>query len=118
MNIRQLTKTHWYIGESLVSFRQFGECTRNSRQHILWTFAICECPVGESLIGEIRVSRFSQNWFLDKALYWDTGNDPLMLSDRFEISTTDSLNYSPRVLLAVFIFDRPIRIHRVSRVNS
>ena len=57
MNIRQLTKTHWYIGESLVSFRQFGECTLNSRQHILWTFAICECPVGESLIGEIRVSR-------------------------------------------------------------
>ena len=57
MNIRQLTKTHWYIGESLVSFRQFGECTLNSRQHILWTFAICECPVGESLIGEIRVSQ-------------------------------------------------------------
>ena len=26
----------------------------DSRQHILWTFAIGECPVGESLIGEIR----------------------------------------------------------------
>ena len=25
-----------------------------SRQRILWTFAIGECPVGESLIGEIR----------------------------------------------------------------
>ena len=75
MNIRQLTKTHWYIGESLVSFRQFGECTLNSRQHILWTFAICECPVGESLIGEIRVSQNSfqyihyREWILENLIF-------------------------------------------------
>ncbi len=56
MDIRQLAKIHWCIGESIVDFRQFGECPLNSRQHILWTFAFGERPVGESLIGEIRVS--------------------------------------------------------------
>jgi hypothetical protein len=37
--------------------------------------------------------------------YCDTASHPLILSDRAEIFTTDSLDYSPEVVLAVFLFN-------------
>jgi hypothetical protein len=57
-DIRQLAKVirvYWrkYNGHSPI-----GESHESILAKVQWTFAIGECPIGERLIGEIRVSLF------------------------------------------------------------
>jgi hypothetical protein len=61
---------------------------------------------------------FLKTSFSWKAFDCATYNPSLILSDRAEIFTTNTLKYSPEVKSAVLIFDQPIRIYRVFKPTN
>ncbi len=61
---------------------------------------------------------FLKNGFSSNALNCATDDLPLTLSDRAEVFTTDTSNYSPGVKLTVFVFDIFIRIYRLLKVKN
>ncbi len=57
VDIRQLAKVFYMYWRKYSGLSPIGESPVCVLARVQWTFAIGECPVGESLIGEIRESQ-------------------------------------------------------------
>jgi hypothetical protein len=60
VDIRQLTKVIRVYWRNYNGLSPIGESRGGILAKVKWTFAIGECPIGESLIGEIRVSLYGE----------------------------------------------------------